>query len=846
MRKCCSKCFGKAKNDSNYSVKTTLNIESEPPETKPRNSHIVDIPLSTSSRSYLFTILESSILFRLVPKSTHQDLVKQFKLLVIEKNKEIQKQDMKLSALYTLNTGEASFLNNGKFVGPCPKSGFISELDFLFDNKRKLSVKTSTRCSIWTIDRNICANLFLDIPQFYIEKLKVALSKSKLMSGFTDLVKVEILKIAFPLEFYEDEVIISHSYETGYFFIISSGKVVLQYGSCEEIIGPGEVFGDLTIFMSGFDGVVAKALEKVEVFAIRVEALQEVAGPEYLVKFFRKIVFNVMTSDEYAQDIPAHLMKKLVESFKFSEIPQGKIVIANNKVLYKKVIVLIHGNIASNTNCFKNQQLIGFYNENHLKIGTGKYICQKNSVIAELSASDLEKIIRCNYETYINEISIQVELRKIPFFSLIDRKYLGNLIKKAELKKYNKDDWIYKEKEFACSLFCVIQGSVGIFEENNFLFRFDISSVFGETCLKLSKRENSAKALNLVVCYEFPKTEFAMLINDFVSDFIEKSVYYFKTVYYDNFILQPPLMTIKGREYCISTSAQGPHKYFIEVINKSKVHDNDSFFLIIDQKCALVQVSHPSLQRFLRTVSNPTQVLFIYEYLEYTTLDWFMSSSPNPSLSRFLILSLCNTLSYLHNKDILHRNICPSNIAIDQQGWVKLVGYKYMKQCKDRSYTTLDTSPAYKAKETLEGSGYLKASESWSLGVILYEMLTGKLPFGIGYRDSPFEMTEKVLNSNLEVPDSVSAEDKEVILLLMNENYKKRIKCKDVLKLQWASAFKIFDGNNIMGKSPLRNLTGGKLFVNCLKFSWRSLSRKNTTGTKVSEAAQEFEWDEYF
>ena len=169
-----------------------------------------------------------------------------------------------------------------------------------------------------------------------------------------------------------------------------------------------------------------------------------------------------------------------------------------------------------------------------------------------------------------------------------------------------------------------------------------------------------------------------------------------------------------------------------------------------------------------------------------------------------------------------------------------------MKQCKDRSYTTLDTSPAYKAKETLEGSGYLKASESWSLGVILYEMLTGKLPFGIGYRDSPFEMTEKVLNSNLEVPDSVSAEDKEVILLLMNENYKKRIKCKDVLKLQWASAFKIFDGNNIMGKSPLRNLTGGKLFVNCLKFSWRSLSRKNTTGTKVSEAAQEFEWDEYF
>lgn len=846
MRKCCSKCFGKSKNDSNYSVKTTLNIESEPPENKPRNSHIVDIPLSTSSRSYLFTILESSILFRLVPKSTHQDLVKQFKLLIIEKNKEIQKQDMKLAALYTLNTGEALFLNNGKYIGACPKSGFISELDFLFDNKRKLSVKTTTRCSIWTIDRSICANLFLDIPRLYIEKLKVALTKSKLMNGFTDLIKVEILKIAFPLVFYEDEVIISKSYETGYFFIISSGKVELQYGSCEEVIGPGEVFGDLTFFLSGFDGVVAKALEKVEVFVVRVEALQEATGPEYLLKFFRKILFNVMTSDDYAQDIPAHLMKRLVDSFKFSEIPQGKIAIANTKVLNKKVVVLIHGNIASATNCFKNQQLFGFYNENHLKIGTGKYICQRNSVIAELSSSDLEKIIGCSYETYINEITLQVELSKIPFFSLIDRKYLNNLIKKAELKKYNKDDWIYKEKELACSLFCVIQGSVGIFEENNFLFRFDISSVFGETCLKLNRRENSAKALNVVVCYEFPKTEFSILINDFLSDFIDKSVYYFKTVYFDNFILQPPLMTVKGREYCISTSAQGPQKYLIEIITKSKVHNNDSFFLIIDQKCALVQLTHPSLIRFLRTVSNPTQVLFVYEYLEYTILDWFMSSCSNSSLARFIVLSLCNTLSYLHSKDILHRNICPVSIAVDSQGWVKLVGYKYMKQCKDRSYTLLDTSPAYKAKETLEGAGYLKASESWALGVVLYEMLTGKLPFGIEYRDNPVEMTEKVINGCLEVPESVSLEDKEVILMLMNENYKKRIRCRDVLKLHWANGFKNFDGNNGMGKSPLRNLTGGKLFVHCEKFSWRRLSRKNTNATKVSEAVEELEWDEYF
>lgn len=848
MRKCFSKCLDKQKNDSQYSVKTSSNIESEPCEVKPRSSHIVDIPLSTSSRSYLLTILEKSILFRKVPKAAFQDLIKQFKLLVIEKNKEIQKQDMKLSALYTLSTGEASFLNNGKSVGPCSRSGFISELDFLFDNKRRLSVKTNTKCSIWTIDRSFCVNLFSEIPRMNIENLKLALTKSKLLKGFPDLIKIEILKIAFPLEFYDDEFIISKSYETGYFFIVFSGKVELLYGNFEEVIGPGDIFGDLTFFMSGNDGVVARALGKVEVFAVRTETFQEAAGSDYLSKFFRKILFNIMISDEYAQDIPIHLMKKLVDSFKISEVPQGKVAIVNSKVLSKKLIIMIHGNIASATNCFKGQQLFGFFNENHLKVGTGKYICQKNSIIAELSTSDVGKITGCSYETYINEVALQVELSKVPFFSLIDKKHLSTLIKQAELKKYNKGDWIYKEKEQANSFFCVTQGSVGIYEENDFLFRFDVSGVFGETCFKLNRRENSAQALNLVVCYEFPKLELSMVMNEFLSDFIEKSVYYFRKLHYDNFILQPPLMTVKSREYCISLSTQSPHKYLVETINKSKVQNIDSFFLIIDQKCALIQISHPSMLRFIRTVSNPTHVLFIYEYLEYTTLDWFLGSPLDSLLSKFIICSLCNTLSYIHSKDILHRNICPLSIAIDPFGWVKLVAYKYIKQCKDRSYTLLDTSAAYKSKETLEGAGYLKASESWSLGVVLYEMLTGTLPFGIGYRDSPVEMTEKVINGKLIVPESVSIEDKEVILMLMNENYKKRAKCSEVLKLQWADGFKVFDGNNGMAKSPLRYLKGGKFFVNSNKFSWGRLSRKNTNtnATKVSEVCEELEWDEYF
>ena len=846
MMKCFTKCFEKTDKYSQDTVKTSSYIMSEAQKVKPQSPNLLDITLSTSSSSDLLSILEKSIIFRKVPEAALQDIIKKFKLMVIEKNKEIQKQDMKLSALYTLSKGEASCLHNGRYLGPCSNSGFISELDFLYDTPRRISVKTNTACSIWTISRNYCKKFFADIHPLSAEKLKLALSKSIFLKGFPDLVKIEILKIAYPLEFYENELIISKSYESGYFFIISSGKVELKYESCVEVIGPGEIFGDLTFIMSQSDGVVARALGEVEVFVVRTEAFKQLAGSDYVSKIFKKILFDIMTSDEYTHDIPIVLMKKLVDSFKISEVPQGKVAIANSKVLSKKLVILIHGSIASATNCFKDQQLFGFFNENHLKLGTGKYICQRNSIIAEISSSDMGKITGCSYETYIKEVALQVELRKVPFFRLIEKNHITSLIKKAKLKKFNKGDWIYKEGEPAVSVYYVTNGSVGIYEGDDFLFRFDTGGTFGETCLKINQRENSAQALTLLVCYEFPKSELSEAMNEFLSDFINKSIYYFSKLDYKDVIIQPPITNIKSRGYCVSTTTLSTCKYFVEMINKSKVKDTDSFLLIIDQKCALIQVSHPSMLRFIRTVSSPTHILFIYEHLEFTTLDWFMNSSLEANLSKFIICSLCNTLSYLHSKDILHRDICPSSIALDPFGWIKLVSFKYIKQCKERSYTLLNTSAAYKAKETLEGSGYLKASESWSLGVMLFEMLTGTLPFGIESKDNPVEMSGKVINGKLEVPESVSIEDKDMILMLMNEDYKKRINCCEVLKMPWANGYKVFDGNNGMIKSPLKNLKKGQMYVNCTKLSTSKLSRINTNITKISDACDELKWDEYF
>jgi len=126
----------------------------------------------------------------------------------------------------------------------------------------------------------------------------------------------------------------------------------------------------------------------------------------------------------------------------------------------------------------------------------------------------------------------------------------------------------------------------------------------------------------------------------------------------------------------------------------------------------------------------------VLEYIDGTSLDNLIKKYkriPN-NVALYIILGTAKALQYAHNKNVIHRDIKPANILISKTGHVKLVDFGIaVSQDEEEGLTIEGTTlgtPSYMAPEQLANSkGVDNRADIYSLGVMFYEMVTGKKPF---------------------------------------------------------------------------------------------------------------------
>jgi serine/threonine-protein kinase len=160
---------------------------------------------------------------------------------------------------------------------------------------------------------------------------------------------------------------------------------------------------------------------------------------------------------------------------------------------------------------------------------------------------------------------------------------------------------------------------------------------------------------------------------------------------------------------------------------------------------------HPGVPELVDVVRHKARTVLILRFIEGDPLSKMMPLKDNIARDR-IAYQLMDVVSHLHGRNIVHRDIKPDNIIVRPDGTLVLLDYGIVKRMgeKEISATVIGTRP-YMSPEQVNGRSE-RRSDVWALGVVLYHLYTGRLPF---YGNTELEIMEHILGREPALPRSI-------------------------------------------------------------------------------------------
>ncbi|XJO75848.1 hypothetical protein BDV3_006463 [Batrachochytrium dendrobatidis] len=218
--------------------------------------------------------------------------------------------------------------------------------------------------------------------------------------------------------------------------------------------------------------------------------------------------------------------------------------------------------------------------------------------------------------------------------------------------------------------------------------------------------------------------------------------------------------------------------YAIKVLKKEFIIENDEVESTKSEKRVFLTANrerHPFLVNLHSSFQTESRVYFVMEFVSGGDLMWHIQQQHfSEKRARFYACEVLMALEYLHQNNIVYRDLKLDNILLTPAGHIKIADYGLCKENMPQGVTTgtFCGTPEFMAPEILSEKPYTRAVDWWAFGVLIYEMMLGQSPFK---GEDEEEIFEAIMHSEINYPSHLARDAVSLLQKLLTKDPSKRL-----------------------------------------------------------------------
>ncbi|XP_069037153.1 cGMP-dependent protein kinase 1 [Lepisosteus oculatus] len=450
------------------------------------------------------------------------------------------------------------------------------------------------------------------------------------------------------------------------------------------------------------------------------------------------------------------------------------------------------------------------------------YNCTRTATVTALTHIKLWAIDRQCFQTImmrtglIRHTEYMEFLRSVPSFQSLQEDVLSKVADVLEETHYSEGDYIIRQGASGDTFFIISKGKVKVTqqkaanEEPAFLSSLSRGDWFGEQALKGEDlRTANVIAAEEVTCLVIDRESFRQLIGGLedvtnrVYDSaeakakIEAETNFFSSVSLSDFRIISTLgVGGFGRVELVQLKSDETRSFAMKVLKKRHILDTRQQGHILSERRIMQEAHCEFIVRLYCTFRDAKYLYMLMEACLGGEL-WTLlrdRASFDDGTTRFYTACVAEALAYLHCRGIIYRDLKPENILLDQRGYAKLVDFGFAKKIGFGKKTwTFCGTPEYVAPEIILNKGHDVSADYWSLGILMFELLSGSPPFS---GSDPMKTYNIILRGidMVEFPKKITKNAANLIKRLCRDNPSERLGnqkngVKDIQKHKWFEGF---------------------------------------------------------